>query len=157
MWGSVKKLRGGQVEGEACRERFCSSKGECMSWRGTGSSKTGIYSRSWVMRGSAHTAWGGRRRRRGREGAHVCQRPGAAGSVKRPARPCPICDQPVTLGRAAAAGQGHTCSPGSRRWHGPRPDGDSSGPASLRKLSGSWSTPQGCHSSVTQGERTIRT
>lgn len=48
------------------------------------------------------------------------------------------------------------CSPGSRRWHGPRPDGDSGGPAFLKKLSGSWSTPQGCPSSATQGERKIR-
>lgn len=67
-------------------------------------------------------------------------------------------DQPVTdeMGRAAAASQGHNCSPGSRRWHGPRQDGDLGGPAFLRKLSGSWSTLQGCPSSATRGERTIR-
>lgn len=65
--------------------------------------------------------------------------------------------QPVPnqgLGGQLAAQASH--SPGSRQWHGPRQGGGSGGPAFLRKLSGSWSTPQGCPSSA-RGERTVRT
>lgn len=42
----------------------------------------------------------------------------------------------------------HMNSPESRRWRGPRPDGDSNGLVFPRKPSGSWSALPGCPSSA---------
>lgn len=53
-----------------------------MNCRGTGESRNGIYSRSYVMRGPG--SWHGavKGRMRSREGAHVCQRPGQQGASR---------------------------------------------------------------------------